>query len=195
MASFVNANLGSDSDSDDQDYDPTKEAGHVVSEEENSGDEENAESGTKKLKKSKKKRKEGGRIGGIFLEEDEQTKAENEAKRKEFEQEKIELAQEAEKQNSEIKASKDIKRLTEERNAAMQKFSLIMSERDSVHKEIEKLQEEIKEKNKKLASHEGRNKHYDDEVNKEKTQLSTSLLDNAPNKIIVGCIIQKRKYC
>ena len=42
-----------------------------------------------------------------------------------------------------------------------------MSERDSVHKEIEKLQEEIKEKNKKLASHEGRNKHYDDEVNKQ----------------------------
>ena len=68
-----------------------------------------------------------------------------------------------------------------------------MSERDSVHKEIEKLQEEIKEKNKKLASHEGRNKHYDDEVNKEKTQLSTSLLDNAPNKIIVGCIIPKVK--
>ena len=101
MASFVNANLGSDSDSDDQDYDPTQEAGQVVSEEENSGDDDNAESGTKKLKKSKKKRKEGGRIGGIFLEEDEQTKAENEAKRKEFEQEKIELAQEAEKQKSE----------------------------------------------------------------------------------------------
>ena len=57
-----------------------------------------------------------------------------------------------------------------------------MSERDSVHKEIEKLQEEIKEKNKKLASHEGRNKHYDDEVNKEKTLLSTSLLDNAPQQ-------------
>ena len=39
MASFVNSNLGSDSDSgDDQDFDPTKESGHVVSEEENSGD-------------------------------------------------------------------------------------------------------------------------------------------------------------
>ena len=62
MASFVNANLGSDSDSDDQDFDPTKEAGHVVSEEENSGDDENAESGgTKKSKKkSKKKPKQGG---------------------------------------------------------------------------------------------------------------------------------------
>ena len=39
-----------------------------------------------------------------------------------------------------------------------------MSERDSVHKEIEKLQEEIKEKNKKLASQDGRNKHHDEEV-------------------------------
>ena len=43
-----------------------------------------------------------GRMGGIFLEEeDEQTKAENDAKRKEFEQEKIDLAKEAEKQKSE----------------------------------------------------------------------------------------------
>ena len=41
-------------------------------------------------------------MGGIFLEEeDEQTKAENDAKRKEFEQEKIDLAKEAEKQKSE----------------------------------------------------------------------------------------------
>merc|ERR1712080_383008 len=55
----------------------------------------------KKSKKSKKKSKQGGRIGGIFLEEDEQTKAENDAKRKEFEQEKIDLAKEAEKQKSE----------------------------------------------------------------------------------------------
>jgi hypothetical protein len=39
-----------------------------------------------------------------------------------------------------------------------------MSERDSVHKEIEKLQEEIKEKNKKMAVHESRNKHHDDDV-------------------------------
>merc|ERR1711988_942084 len=64
-----------------------------------------------------------------------------------------------------IKASKDIKRLTEERNAAMQEYALIMSERDSVHKEIEKLQEEIKEKNKKLAAQDGRHKHHEEEVN------------------------------
>merc|ERR1711956_50769 len=65
-----------------------------------------------------------------------------------------------------IKASKDLKRLTEERNAAMQEYSLIMSERDSVHKEIEKFQEEIKEKNKKLAAQDGRHKHHEDEKRK-----------------------------
>ena len=39
-----------------------------------------------------------------------------------------------------------------------------MSERDTVHKEIEKLQEEIKEKNKKLATQDGRHKHHEEEV-------------------------------
>ncbi len=39
-----------------------------------------------------------------------------------------------------------------------------MGERDSVHKEIEKLQEEIKEKNKKLAAQDGRHKHHEEEV-------------------------------
>ena len=63
MASFVNANLGSDSDSDDQDFDPTKEAGHIVSEEENSGDDENPESS--RTKKSKKKPKQGGKVSNI----------------------------------------------------------------------------------------------------------------------------------
>ena len=46
-----------------------------------------------------------------------------------------------------------------------------MSERDSVHKEIEKLQEEIKEKNKKLASQDGRNKHHDEEVSTKGNQM------------------------
>lgn len=45
--------------------------------------------------------------------------------------------------NIRVKASKDIKRLTEERNSALHEYSVIMSERDSVHKEMEKLQDEI----------------------------------------------------
>ena len=97
MSSFVNADLGSDSDSDDLDFDPTKDGGEIVSEEENSGDDENPDT-SKKSKKKKTTKKI--RAAGIFLEEDEQTKFENEAKRKEFEQEKTDLAKELEKQKS-----------------------------------------------------------------------------------------------
>ncbi len=63
-----------------------------------------------------------------------------------------------------IRASKDLKRLTEERNAAMQEYSLIMSERDSVHKEIEKLQEEVGETRRKAATVEAKNREKDEEV-------------------------------
>ena len=103
MASFVNANLGSDSDSDDADFDPTKEGGEVVSEEENSGDDENPDVKSKKQTKKKKNTKNvgGGRTGGIFLEvEDDGTKAENESRRKEFEQEKEDIAKEVQKQKT-----------------------------------------------------------------------------------------------
>ena len=41
-----------------------------------------------------------------------------------------------------------------------------MSERDSVHKDIEKMQEELKEKNKKLSNQESRSKHYEDDKRK-----------------------------
>ena len=41
-----------------------------------------------------------------------------------------------------------------------------MSERDSVHKDIEKMQEELKEKNKKLSNQENRSKHYEDDKRK-----------------------------
>ena len=60
----------------------------------------------------------------------------------------------------------------------LQEYSLIMSERDSVHKEIEKLQEEIKEKNKKLQSQEGRTKHHDDEVSTVLPTFSTQKIAN-----------------
>ena len=53
-----------------------------------------------------------------------------------------------------IKTSKDLKRLTEERNAAMEEYSLVMRERDTVHKEIEKLQDDLAQSNKKLKTFE-----------------------------------------
>ncbi|KAJ2940371.1 hypothetical protein O0L34_g48 [Tuta absoluta] len=48
--------------------------------------------------------------------------------------------------------SADIKRLTDERNAAMQEYTLIMSERDTVHKEMEKLSDDLQAALKRVAA-------------------------------------------
>ncbi|KAL9962960.1 hypothetical protein ACROYT_G032118 [Oculina patagonica] len=42
-----------------------------------------------------------------------------------------------------FRTAKDITKLTEERNAALNEYQLVMSERDTVHREIEKLQDEL----------------------------------------------------
>ena len=83
-----------------------------------------------------------------------------------------------------IKASKDIKRLTEERNAAMQEYALIMSERDSVHKEIEKLQDEVSTTNNKMKEAESSSKKNDEEkrsyicqIELLKREIEAALLD------------------
>lgn len=83
-----------------------------------------------------------------------------------------------------IKASKDIKRLTEERNAAMQEYALIMSERDSVHKEIEKLQDEVSTTNTKMKEVECSSKKNDEEkrsyicqIELLKREIEAALLD------------------
>ena len=66
-----------------------------------------------------------------------------------------------------IKSSKDLKRLTEERNAAMEEYSLVMRERDTVHKEIEKLQDDLSQSNKKFKNVESKN----NDLNEEKKML------------------------
>ncbi|XP_049876272.1 disks large homolog 5 isoform X2 [Pectinophora gossypiella] len=48
--------------------------------------------------------------------------------------------------------SADIKRLTDERNAAMAEYTLIMSERDTVHKEMEKLSDDLQAALKRVAA-------------------------------------------
>ncbi|ERL84448.1 disks large homolog 5 [Dendroctonus ponderosae] len=60
--------------------------------------------------------------------------------------------------NMTIKANKDIKRLTDERNATMAEYTLIMSERDTVHKEMEKLSDDLSQAMKKLKLLDGDNK-------------------------------------
>lgn len=63
-----------------------------------------------------------------------------------------------------MKTNKDMKRLTEERNAAMQEYTLIMSERDTVHKEMEKLTEDKAQAIKKIKILENESKQYLEEV-------------------------------
>ncbi|XP_063537003.1 disks large homolog 5 [Cydia strobilella] len=46
----------------------------------------------------------------------------------------------------------DMKRLTDERNAAMAEYTLIMSERDTVHKEMEKLTDDLQAAMKRVAA-------------------------------------------
>lgn len=62
------------------------------------------------------------------------------------------------------KTNKDIKRLTEERNATLQEYTLIMSERDTVHKEMEKLSEDLTQARKKIKVIENQNKEYLEQV-------------------------------
>jgi len=99
MSSFVNADLGSDSDSDDGDFDPTKELGHeAVSEEENSGDDENPSAS--QSKKKKKDQKVKSRDKGCFQSENPD---ESSDRKEEFEKEQEELQELAtQKKNEDI---------------------------------------------------------------------------------------------
>ncbi|CAH0725462.1 unnamed protein product, partial [Brenthis ino] len=51
-----------------------------------------------------------------------------------------------------VRERADIKRLTDERNAAMAEYTLIMSERDTVHKEMEKLSDDLQAALKRVAA-------------------------------------------
>ena len=96
MSSFLNADLGSDSSDDDEDFNPEKEV-NEVSEEENSGDEEHVEGGGTKKKRGKKKLEQGW---NMRLPTNENAKEEKEIKEA-FEKEKEYLKVEAEKQKTE----------------------------------------------------------------------------------------------
>nr|CAI5853686.1 unnamed protein product [Callosobruchus analis] len=65
--------------------------------------------------------------------------------------------------NVTIKANKDIKRLTDERNATAAEYSLIMSERDTVHKEMEKLSDDLTQAMKKIKLLDSNNQELQEE--------------------------------
>lgn len=73
-----------------------------------------------------------------------------------------------------MKASKDMKRLTEERNGALQEYSLIMGERDTVHKEMEKLSDDLQQAYSRITHLENQNKQINDEVSIGKILITIS---------------------
>jgi len=74
-----------------------------------------------------------------------------------------------------IKTNKDIKRLTEERDAALQEYSLIMSERDSVHRELEKLTDDLSQSKKQIKGLETQNKELADKFTGKQNILKPKL--------------------
>lgn len=70
-----------------------------------------------------------------------------------------------------IKAKKEIKRLTEERNAAMVEYNLIMSERDTVHRDMEKLSDDLQQAVEKIKILDADNK----ELQEDKRNLNYQL--------------------
>lgn len=65
-----------------------------------------------------------------------------------------------------------------------------MSERDSVHKEIEKLQDEVQDSKKKVIIADSRAKHFDEEVTE-----SFHFNHGFANKIPQHLICSKDRYC
>lgn len=91
-----------------------------------------------------------------------------------------------------IKATKDLARLTEERNAAIQEYSLIMSERDQVHKEIDKLQEELHEAQKKIKTLEDDKEKQQHEIDNLKKEVMSSSLEK--QRLMKECFELRERY-
>jgi len=88
-----------------------------------------------------------------------------------------------------MKASKDLKRLADERNAAMQEYTLIMSERDTVHKEIEKLTDDLTQAAKKIKGLEVENKDFVDEVCSKIVQIQINCFICTYIQMLLKCYI------
>ena len=69
-----------------------------------------------------------------------------------------------------------------------QEYSLIMSERDSVHREIEKLQEEVANTKKKLSNMDSKSKGQDEEVCRNECPG-----DKTINEVYVSFPLQRRR--
>ena len=79
--------------------------------------------------------------------------------------------------NYRVRHNKEISRLQEERNAALQEYKLVMSERDSVHREIEKLQDDLANSQKMISTHLEEKEKIQHEAECLRQEINTVLLD------------------
>ncbi|CAG0884142.1 unnamed protein product [Darwinula stevensoni] len=70
-----------------------------------------------------------------------------------------------------------LKHLAEERNSIKQEYRLVMGERDNVHKEIERLQDELSKATMTKKMLEGSNKEYSEELESLKREITVALHD------------------
>lgn len=83
-------------------------------------------------------------------------------------------------------------RLIDERNAAVREYHMVMSERDSVHKEMERLQENLTEATKRAQGLEQEKRAAQDEVLRIKRDVTALQLDK--ERILRECYELRLKY-
>ncbi|XP_028405044.1 disks large homolog 5-like isoform X2 [Dendronephthya gigantea] len=90
-----------------------------------------------------------------------------------------------------LKATRELTKLKEERNSALSEYRLVMSERDSVHKEMDKLQEDLV----KAQEDAGKQKEETERLGQanEITNRDLGIVRNERDKAIMeSCMVKKR---
>ena len=85
-----------------------------------------------------------------------------------------------------------IARLVEERNAAVREYHLVMSERDSVHKEMERLQESLNESQRRVTVLHEEKRSALDEATRAKREVSALQMEK--DRILQECYELRLKY-
>lgn len=91
-----------------------------------------------------------------------------------------------------MSATDPIARLVDERNAAVREYHMVMSERDSVHREMERLQESLTEATRRVQGLEREKKAAVDEVTRVKRDVTALQLEK--ERILQECYELRLKY-
>ena len=90
---------------------------------------------------------------------------------------KLKMALKESEMNYRMRHSKEIAKLQDERNAALNEYRLVMSERDSVHRDIEKLQDDLANSQKMVTTHLEEKEKIQHEAECLRQEINTVLID------------------